>query len=81
MDKREQRKQRNIYILLGLGIVLALTLLVIDRNGLSWFGKVLWAEISWLQWLALALLLVVGDFVASRSKSYSSFSTSVTFTP
>lgn len=59
MDKIDQRKQRNIYILFGLGLLLALTILVVDRDGLSWFGQVAWSGISWLQWLSLAILLIV----------------------
>ena len=59
MDKIEQQKQRNIYILYVLGIVFSLTLLILNRNGLSWLGKISWSDISWLQWLSLTVIILV----------------------
>lgn len=60
MDKREQRKIRAIYFLLILGIASSLALIALKHGGVAWLGKVSWADFSWLQWIAMLLLIVIG---------------------
>lgn len=60
MDKKEQRTVRSNYILLVLGVLLALALIILNRGGLEWVNRIAWSELGWLQWLVLAVLVVVG---------------------
>ena len=46
-------------VLLLVGVLLAITLVLVARGGFSWFGKVHWSDIHWLEWLAMVVLIVM----------------------
>ncbi len=59
MDKKQQIEKRNNFILLLASIVLVIGLLVIYREGLSWFKLTKWSGITVVSWISIGALLSV----------------------
>jgi len=59
MDKKEQLEKRNNIILSLGGLILVVGLLVIYREGLTWFTATKWSQLSVSSWISIAVILSV----------------------
>jgi len=59
MDKKQQLEKRNNFILLFAGLFLVIALLVIYREGITWFSATKWASISLSSWIGVSVILSV----------------------
>ena len=59
MDKKHQLEKRNNIILLFIGCLLVVGLLVIYREGVTWFSSARWSELSIVSWISISVILVV----------------------
>ena len=59
MDKKQQLEKRNNISLLFAGLVLVVSLLMIYREGLTWFTVTKWSGISVASWISIGLILSV----------------------
>ena len=59
MNKTEQIEKRNNFILLFTGIFLVIGLLVIYREGLTWFTATKWPRISVVRWISISVILSI----------------------
>lgn len=59
MDKIEQREKRNNIIFLFVGIVLVIGLLLIYREGLTWFSSTQWSEVTVIRWVSISIILSI----------------------
>ena len=57
MDKIEQREKRNNIIFLFIGVVLVIGLLLIYREGLTWFSATQWSKVSIISWVSIGITL------------------------
>ncbi|MBL1143252.1 MAG: hypothetical protein HND53_14655 [Proteobacteria bacterium] len=56
MDKKQQVEKRNNFLLLFAGLLLVIGLLIIYREGLTWFTATKWSHISVVSWINIVLL-------------------------
>jgi hypothetical protein len=56
MDKKEQLQKRNNFIFLLVGIVLVISLLLIYREGLTWFSATKWTQLSAINWISIVVI-------------------------
>ena len=59
MDKKQQIEKRNNFILLFAGIFLVIGLLLIYREGLTWFTSTKWSNISVVRWISVSVIVSV----------------------
>ncbi len=59
MDKKQQLEKRNNIILLCAAIFLVIGLLVIYREGLTWFTATKWSRISIVRWISISVILSI----------------------
>jgi hypothetical protein len=59
INKTDQIKKRNNFILLLTGIILVIGLLLIYREGLTWFSATKWSNISIASWIGMSAILIV----------------------
>ena len=59
MDKKDQLERRNNFFFLFAGIVLVVGLLVIYREGLTWFTTTKWSSISVTSWISIGIIFSV----------------------
>jgi hypothetical protein len=59
MDKKEQIEKRNNIIILITGIFLVIGLLVIYREGITWFTATKWSHVSVASWIGIGVILSV----------------------
>jgi len=57
MDKIEQREKRSNIIIMFVGVALVIGLLLINREGLTWFSSVRWSEVSIISWILISSIL------------------------
>lgn len=58
INKSEQLKQRNNFILLFAGLLLLIGLLVIYREGITWFTTSKWSHISIFSWISISVIFI-----------------------
>ena len=63
MDKKEQREKRTNFILLGIACLLVVGLLLIYREGLTWFSSTRWSDVSVLRWVAIGSIIILSLLV------------------
>lgn len=59
MDKNEQLEKRNNIILLFAGVLLVISLLVIYREGITWFTATKWTHVSVASWIGVGVIFSV----------------------
>ncbi len=59
MDKKEQLEKRNNIILLISGVLFVIGLLVIYREGLTWFTATKWSHVSLMRWLSISVVFSI----------------------
>jgi hypothetical protein len=59
MDKKQQIEKRNNIIILIAGLFLVISLLVIYREGLTWFAATKWSHVSVASWIGIGVILSV----------------------
>ena len=60
MDKIRHREKRSNIIIMFAGVVLVIGLLLINREGLTWFYSLRWEEVSTIGWVSISSILTVG---------------------
>ena len=56
MDKKEQIEKRNNIILLFVGLFLVIGLLMIYREGITWFTTTKWSHVSVASWIGISVI-------------------------
>jgi len=59
MDKKDQLERRNNFFFLFSGIVLVVGLLIIYREGLTWFTTTTWSHVSVASWISIGIIFSV----------------------
>lgn len=59
MNKTEQIEKRNNFILLFVGVFLVIGLLLIYREGPTWFTATKWSNISLFRWISVGIILSI----------------------
>ncbi len=59
MDMKESREKRNNIILVLIGIILVVSLLLIYREGVSWFSLTRWSDVSIVSWVSISVILAI----------------------
>jgi hypothetical protein len=57
MDKKEQREKRANILLLITGCLLVVGLLLIYREGVTWFSSTRWLDVSIVSWVSIGAIL------------------------
>lgn len=59
MDKLEKREKRSNMIFMLVGLILSIGLLLIYREGITWFSAVRWSDISIISWVSISTIIGV----------------------
>ncbi len=59
MNKTEQVEKRNNFVFLFVGICLVIGLLLIYREGLTWFTTAKWSGVSVVRWVTVSIILMI----------------------
>ncbi|MDB9751848.1 hypothetical protein OAB56_02430 [Gammaproteobacteria bacterium] len=60
MDKIRHREKQSNIIIMFVGVVLVIGLLLINREGLTWFSSLRWKEVSTISRVSIISILTVG---------------------
>lgn len=60
MDKKEQREKKANIAFMLIGCFLVVCLLLIYREGATWFTSVQWSAVSIISWVSISVVLGVG---------------------
>ncbi|MFT5426430.1 MAG: hypothetical protein ACI9ZT_001371 [Gammaproteobacteria bacterium] len=76
MDSKDQIEKRNNFIIVLSGIILVVGLILIYREGLSWFSLTRWSQVSTLSWayiIAIFAISLILQYYFLMLLRYSSF--------
>ncbi len=59
INKSEKLEKRNNFIFLLLGCCISVALLLIYREGFTWFSATNWSDISIVKWISISFILIV----------------------
>lgn len=59
MDKIEQREKKTNMILMFVGLLLSVGLLLIYREGITWFSSAQWSALSIMSWVSIGVIFTV----------------------